>query len=194
MATQETNCTYKNPKRPAFHESGHLVALYMLTGSLTVIKPNNGHSQGWDPSPVETHKDIFNEVCYFVAGGVAEMVYCHLKGLPLNTTMVEDLDEILTRARHHWKLPFKQRKNSYLRCPDVDGMIKAAAQVVTSQFQSYETILRVWSVTDYLIENNLVKTNVIEDLHNDTRMKRDLLKIFKTNIKRLEYELTNSKT
>lgn len=183
MPNLKPNCTYNNPKRPAYHEAGHLVALFLLTGGLSGIRneqrkgtPKKTEGQGSVFNTLEEHRQIFSEVCYGVAGGVAEHVHCHLRGLPSNT-MADDIDLLLTYSKQDWLFPFKQKKNGYLGCPLLDNMLKSAEDVITSLFRSYDTILQVRAVADFLILKNLITQNVLNDLQNDTRTKNQLLKI-----------------
>jgi len=184
MINLKPNCTYNNPKRPAYHEAGHLVALYMLTGSLSKIpkksKPKKIEAYPQVFSTLEEHRQIFNEVCYAVAGGVAERVHCGLRGLPSNT-MVDDIDILLIQAKHEWLFPFKKKKNGYPGCPILDNMLKVAEDVITSLFRTYDTIFKLRAVAEYLILKDLVSPNALKDLQNATRTKNQLLKILTNN-------------
>ena len=185
MVNLKPNCTYNNPKRAAYHEAGHLVALYLLTGGLSETpkksKPKKIEAYPQVFSTLEEHRLIFNEVCYWVAGGVAERVHCNLKGLPKNTTMADDIDMLLVYSKQDWHFPFKQKKNGYPGCPMLDNMLKSAEDVITSLFRTYDTILKLRAVAEFLILKNLITPNALCDLQYDARTKNQLLKILTNN-------------
>lgn len=168
-----------NPKRPAYHETGHLVALFLLTGGLDNLRRKE------EPvyfNTVKGHQRIFHEVCFYVAGGVAERVYCNLSGFPRSTT-VEDLDLLYTLAKYDWDLPFRQSRKGYQVCPTLENLIKTAIDFVTSLFRSRETILKVWAVADCLIENNCVSDQSVQDIifgrSKARKVKKQILNILK---------------
>jgi len=70
-----------NPKREALHQAGHLVIRNVLSVDL-----HSKHKPVY--SSVEGHGFIYRQVCYWVAGGVAERVFCNFRGIPKDTTQM----------------------------------------------------------------------------------------------------------
>lgn len=179
--------TYNNPKREAYHEAGHLVALFLLTGDIEAIKTRtNAPRQRF--STLEEYRQIFNAVCYWIAGGVAEKVYCHLKGLP-QITMEGDIDTLLMYAKHDWKFPFKQMKNGFPGCPILDNMVKTAVDLIEALFRSSE-LFTVKNVTNFIVKNGLTGSINPENIKKQPAIKQELLKILNAPDQELLYCLS----
>ncbi|HCY42240.1 MAG TPA: hypothetical protein DHV48_12935 [Prolixibacteraceae bacterium] len=130
-------------------------------------------------STVREYNRIFAEVCFWVAGGVAEKVFCNLRGLP-KETMVDDTDVLRAFAKYDWLFPFKETKNGFPVCPVLDNMIGSAADLVEALFRS-SALFAVQNVTGFLIDNGATPENV----GKDPGLRQKLLKILNNSVQDL---------
>jgi len=174
-------CTYNNPKREAYHEAGHIVALFLLSGDIKGTGPQreNPNKSRQAFTSAEDYQAIFNEVCFWVAGGVGERVHCMLRGLPKNT-MVEDIDTLSTFAKHVWQFPFKHKIKGFPSCPILENLINSAEDVIEALFRDDYNSLKLRAVADYLISRDLVSPNALTEIRKDPKSKNELLRILKT--------------
>lgn len=126
------------PKRRELHEAGHLV-IAQFTNRVGIPEFQN--------KPVYTTREgqqrIFDEVCYWVAGGVSERVFCNFRGLPADTTQ-QDLDTLYEIAKLHWGFKFEPGRNGALRALEMAGLLKPFLKLSEAQRLYGEATVRRW--------------------------------------------------
>ena len=185
---------YNNPNKGVYHEAGHLLATYRLTGELIDVhktelpkarfKSIDGYSSK-KPSfgSLEGYNQIFKEVCVAVAGGVAEKALCGYAFTP-KELMNEDIDRLYDYARDEWSLSIVQKKNGDQVCSWLDNMIKTACDFMTIQLSQNDGRVKMKEVSEYLLYNDLAipdaaNTLLSSDSPEAVKIKKDLLRIMK---------------
>jgi len=144
------------PKRKELHEAGHLVVA-QFTNRLGLPDFQN------KPKYVtrEGQQRIFDEVCYWIAGGVAERVFCNFRGLPVDTTR-QDLDTLYEIAKAHWGFRFEPGRDGVPKCLVLERLIKSTSDFVEALLRTKPMIFKVRNVATLLY-----KTGMEPDIKNE---------------------------
>ena len=191
----------KNQKvRTAYHEAGHVVTLYLLTGKIDPIKSVDIITEGSrlgackskedaylieDASVFETFgvheynnwieyveydtvkgfREILDEVCYCLGGGVSEMLYCGLKRLP-RKGMSGDFDSIYILADK--MLPIAYDKTGVVYYPALNSMIDTCLHFLKSLLSNDEASTKIKVIAEALLEHKALDSNTVLKLLKKT--------------------------
>ena len=171
--------------RAAYHEAGHVVTRYLLTGnidqieSVDIIKEDGrhgicksnkdayelaaGHSIFEDIlyCTVDGFKVIFNEVCFSLGGGVSEMLYCGLKRLP-RRGMSGDFDSVY--AVLDKTLPVSFGKTGIAYYPALNSLIETCLHFLKSLLANCEAKIIINAIAEALLEHETIDGDALRSI------------------------------
>ncbi len=189
-----------NRERAAYHEAGHAVALYLLTGNIDRIEEVNIGDAGYDyigacqhsgehrreiqelyengESPKyetpEGFKCMINEICYAMAGGVSEKLFCGLKQLPYKA-MKGDIESVYSDAFViRYNIPFLIDSNNAV-VPNkriIDDLIKVCVRFLEYFLISADAGPKIEAIADALNKYEQIPQWGVYELMGDDKRAR----------------------